>query len=791
MAYPSWLELGAPAPPVDPALAGPPLPPWLQPGPPVGPDMPNGVPAPYVNLAEAPTPPPGVAPELAGPPGAPPPASDRTSGLPPWMTGDPVGMDASRAVPEVETGNGLGLQHRPTVNDIHAKNAPTGKAGVAREPKGDQSRVVHGRRPMSYADMVLEQANQEQGLAQRVGDIEAQKADALAQGKQRAADFERESIEDQQRTEMANRKDLATREAALEAERQAIANTKIDPNAWYASRSEGQKAGIMIGMGIGGYLSVTTGSGRNDFAEWMDGQIQNDLEAQKATLANRQDALGQGMSLYGQMRARYQDERTADAMFAAAKYDNIGHQAMAQAAQFDSPLAKENANLIALQSAQKANGLIQAAAQYDQEFALKKREVGISAFNAQTSRRNSDWGQEKDIADLALEYERLGLERRAAHAAAEQDVVAASAAKDMDVKNRVIYRPDGKPMRHKDGSPVLAGNVEQAAAQRGQLTSTWAFRRQLQEYLDFTEAAGNEFSGIPGLSKTDALARAKSMYAGLMFKTKSSEKTGALDKGMVEVFSTYVDEPETWLGAQNPTASARTGLDQWQKDTNLKYKIEYGYEGSFVDDFDRETGQDPGAVARAERNKKVSGAKNAPTDAERKANSDRLQRERDQRERDEGRVPLADRPADEETIEQMGTTPQAGDDMVKVHTPSGVQSIKRYKLDGSGASSRHLELMDGTLLPQVNPPPGRYMLKNGRVVTIGTPDGEEIVERSSSGTVNVHSGSGVQARAYADIASYQYDYVRMPDGSVVSVSDPPPGVDVSKGKFFLGDGAKR
>jgi len=593
VAYPPWMP--QPPPPVDPALAGGPTPPWLAQAlsgqADESPLRPDTVPPPWVNL-NAGAPPPSFAPELAGAPGAPPPAPEPPPGREPpfWAnaTGTPPGSVQGKDVPVIEDGQGLQLQAKPTAPPPPARPA----AAPGKNAPGPAARA------MSYADVVRQQAEQEQASIGRQGDLDAQAAQARAEGLAKQAEYEQASIKDRQLAEMKRREDLARREAALEAERQAIANTKIDNNQWYSNLSDGKKAAAMVGAFLGGMLAVSTGKGKNDFTDWMDAQAAQNIESQKAMLANRQEALGHGESMYSKLLQRYGDERVADEMFASAYYTAIGHEAAAQAAQFDAPKAKENATMMAIQAGQRANEALQKAAMAQQEMALKKQQVGIQGYeartgrmNAETSRQNADWSKNKDVADLALEYEKLGYTKDAAAAKARAD----AAKQQKDEEDLVIYGPNGRPIVDpKSGKPLRAEKPEIAAEERNQMASGWAYYEGLQKYHDFVKAHGREFGGALGMAaKNDALAKAESMWTSLMYATKNAEKTGALDKGMVDTFETLVPRPSTWTNATNPAAGSEQAIESYRDKTNTKMRVRYGYGGgNWLDNYEAEVPND-------------------------------------------------------------------------------------------------------------------------------------------------------------------------------------------------------
>jgi hypothetical protein len=389
-------------PPVDPALAGAPTPPWLADA--LAEQASSASPGVASPPASPPGPPPPVDPELAGAPGAPPAApgsSMERGGVPFWASPNAPAPSAFQGqdVPVVESGEGLQLQQQP-VAGVSKNGPPAGKNAPAPTAPGKNGPPAP-QRPMSYADVLHQQAEQEQGSIGRAGELEAQQAQVRAAGLAKQAEFEQASIRDRQIAEMKRREDLAQREAALEAERQAIAKTPIDNHQWYNNLSEGQKAVGMIGAFVGGMMSVRSGTGKNDFTDWMDSQAAQNIASQKAMLANRQEALGHGESMYGKLLQRYGDERVADEMYASSMYKSMGDQALAQAAQYDSPKARENATMMAIQAGQRANAALQAAATAQQEAALRSQQVGIQGYEARTGRMNAETARMNEQDDAA------------------------------------------------------------------------------------------------------------------------------------------------------------------------------------------------------------------------------------------------------------------------------------------------------------------------------------------------------------------------------------------------------
>lgn len=126
---------------------------------------------------------------------------------------------------------------------------------------------------------------------------------------------------------------------ALDDERnnfqQDILNQHIDPNRYMGSKSTISKIGTAIGLimgGIGGGLS----GGPNQAMQFLNSQIDRDIDAQKAELGKRETLLSANMRQFGNLDA-------ATNMTRMMTSDIIKTQLQQAAAKAQSPIAKANA----------------------------------------------------------------------------------------------------------------------------------------------------------------------------------------------------------------------------------------------------------------------------------------------------------------------------------------------------------------------------------------------------------------------------------------------------------------
>lgn len=122
----------------------------------------------------------------------------------------------------------------------------------------------------------------------------------------------------------------------LENERQAfqrdIQNNLIDPNHYLNSKDTGQKIATGIGLIISG-MGAGAGKQPNMAMEFLNRQINNDIEAQKANLGARQNLLSANLRQFGNLR-------DATEMTRVMQTDIVANQLKQKAAAMQDPFAK-------------------------------------------------------------------------------------------------------------------------------------------------------------------------------------------------------------------------------------------------------------------------------------------------------------------------------------------------------------------------------------------------------------------------------------------------------------------
>lgn len=124
----------------------------------------------------------------------------------------------------------------------------------------------------------------------------------------------------------ANNIVIADRQKKIADEIEAIGNTKIDPNAFFNNKSTGDKILAALAVGMGTYGAAMSG-GENVAFKIIKGAIDNDIDAQKANLANRRAAVGDKQNALGQLQQKFDgDLKMAEIVYRAGALENVANK---------------------------------------------------------------------------------------------------------------------------------------------------------------------------------------------------------------------------------------------------------------------------------------------------------------------------------------------------------------------------------------------------------------------------------------------------------------------------------
>lgn len=144
--------------------------------------------------------------------------------------------------------------------------------------------------------------------------------DAARRAEARRVQREHEEAQEQIRQKYeADRARRSEEFARLGQEARELAEQEVDPDRWWADRSTGQKIAGVLSAVIGGLVAPHQG-GRNRGLEAIQQAIQQDIEAQRATLGNRQRALSQERGLVADLMRKGYNEFQASTIAEQAAY---------------------------------------------------------------------------------------------------------------------------------------------------------------------------------------------------------------------------------------------------------------------------------------------------------------------------------------------------------------------------------------------------------------------------------------------------------------------------------------
>lgn len=262
--------------------------------------------------------------------------------------------------------------------------------------------------------------------------------------------------------------DARHRTAALDARAQELASTKI------GQLSIGQRVAGVVAAFVGGLYQGKTGSAHNPGLDAFNGAIDRQVEAQKAELSNKREALGLQRSAIGEEYARsgdaYQAAETmrmaalkhADNLLATQQQDYAADGTRGiQIATLRAGIAGQQQkvlqdfhqkgfdNSIKLQNAAREQQLA------DETRRHNRNEEGLAYGTQSLARQKFGYEQQKDAAELGLKREELGAKRQE-RADVRGDKVA----------TETIYNPtSGSALIQPEGQKLLAqaDAIEKAA----------------------------------------------------------------------------------------------------------------------------------------------------------------------------------------------------------------------------------------------------------------------------------------------------------------------------------------
>lgn len=217
-------------------------------------------------------------------------------------------------------------------------------------------------------------AGAEQPISTEFADIQAARGqrvqDARDAGNARVNDqAERNNaqmaLEDQRRNDM-----LTERQQQLDAEVDRVANIRIDPNNWFASRGTVGSIGAAIAVGLGAAAqSLQGGNGPNNALNIINAAIDRDMQAQTENMRNQGARLNDRRSSLSMLREMTGDDRAAREAFRMRSLQMAERQIEQAAQRAQTPQARE---ILADMQAQAFNAREAAAENYRRQLELQQ-----------------------------------------------------------------------------------------------------------------------------------------------------------------------------------------------------------------------------------------------------------------------------------------------------------------------------------------------------------------------------------------------------------------------------------
>lgn len=250
-------------------------------------------------------------------------------------------------------------------SDKDSLPAPDSNLPGAGQPVGGEVGPKNQTTPISVAGSPIDlNASYRQGQ-KAIGE----QADVSAQLAKAHADIQQKDIDDRQALNQAFQDNTKQFQAHQQQLLDDYKNNHIDPNHFQENMGTGQKVATAIGLLLGGFTGGFNKTGVNPAADWLNGQITRDIEAQRSRLDQQKTLLGANQELYHDQllannatRINMNDIYGHQIDLAASKLGTPQAQAAADAAKsklaFDSNKAlQENAvRATALQAVQRSGG---------------------------------------------------------------------------------------------------------------------------------------------------------------------------------------------------------------------------------------------------------------------------------------------------------------------------------------------------------------------------------------------------------------------------------------------------
>ncbi len=491
-----------------------------------------------VMLTPPPPQPPGAPPELApaGPPLPPAPIASQPQA--PMMSEGPLMSEQPPAPPPPPAGP-------PPAAPNVGPSEPQGQAAQFPLSMAGGGGVV----PAHEVDLRGPTLKAQQGVmnaaaGEAIGRNTDNSRDAAAHEYAQALNQERDARAREAATQqsMAERdEELATRQQDFTSSVKALSKASVDPDRFWASRSTGQKIGVMISLALGGFVQGVRG-GSNPGMDIINNAIERDIKAQEFAYHATRDTAAMKQTAFGLAMQKYQNVDAARSMARAASLDAVQAQFGQNAA-----LWKD------AESANRANGaMAELEGNKAQQIAQGIRFLPATATGGQFVDKYGVTYSNKDAQGVAKDFRSAEEERKKQVAGIGGQLLVegakGEAAAQKDVRAEMVTLPNGEELR--------APNAQEATKLRDISSGVNGAQQLVAEALAIRQGTAWRVRG------TSANERLHQIQGELQVSTKDRAGLGALSGPDMGLVNTMIGD----LTSQSPVANKT--LESFQKHTN-------------------------------------------------------------------------------------------------------------------------------------------------------------------------------------------------------------------------------
>lgn len=373
---------------------------------------------------------------------------------------------------------------------------------------------------------------------------------------------------------------------AIADERRALATQRID-SRWFSNKSTGQQfAGYLLATASG----ILNPKGANPALAFLQGEIDRDVEEQKANIAHQRGMLNDRQSAVEQLFAQNGDLFRSGETVRLAMFDSAIEQLKSEEARLDPKgssaqrLATFKLSLLQARAAQeeKSAEALRKRAVEAAELELKKRNQAEQERNNR-SQNAVAWANSKNSRNqTALEAAKEGLIPDG-KGGFKQDPNFKKNLKPQDAKAALELEQAKRGEILTDSQGNVLGKPRGISEEaRGKLRETVAsyesFRPQLTKLLDHVKALGTKYGGV-GSERWSSDER--KYYETLRSELASSyarvkQPTGILTDADIERAAKPIPAVDTWTRNSNPEATykAVTELMDSAFDTSMRVNVD-------------------------------------------------------------------------------------------------------------------------------------------------------------------------------------------------------------------------